>query len=163
MSSTEGLHPHTVAMLQGSSHLRVQSSAEFQLADGAKFTWMYTRSTVAGAGNKGTISNRGITIFKTTGTGGDSTTIYTLARPYQGAYKKIVFVSINATSNRQRVVTSSKGVKIGTSNTSIIATSHATKLLHGYSVELLGLSTYQWQIITPASTLGCVILTSATG
>jgi hypothetical protein len=168
--STDGLHLKTVAMLQGSSHLRVQSSAEFQVAAGAKYVLVPNLTTFSGAGNKGTLPRDGITIWTCTGTGDNSTCIATLPAPAIGSYKMIVFRAVNATSNRQRVVTSSKGVKIGTSHTSIIATSNANKLTNsGPAVQLIGLSTSRWMLMNFASTnstsvggLG-VTLTSATG
>lgn len=171
MSSTEGLHLKTVAMLQGSSHLRVQSSAEFQVAAGAKLKFVPSLSTVAGAGNVGTLTRDGISVITTTGTGDNSTCIWTLPAPAVGSWKKIIFRCVNATSNRQRVVTSSKGVKIGTSQTSIIATSHARKIIWGNSIELVGVSTFRWAIaseyagslVVPTTVHSYLVFTSATG
>ena len=144
--STDGLHLGTVAMLQGSSHLRVQSSAEFQVAAGAVVKLMPSLTTFSGAGNKGSVSKSGLTVWTCTGTGNDSTCIATLPAPIIGAVKTIMFRCVNATSNTQRLVTSSKGVKIGTSNTSILATSHANKIIWGAGVELIGVSTFRWLI-----------------
>jgi hypothetical protein len=68
------------------------------------------------------------------------------------------------------VVTSSKGVKIGTSHTSIIATSHANKLIWGAGVDLLGLTTSRWLIrninegqFTKPTTETFLSFTSSTG
>jgi hypothetical protein len=116
------------------------------VAAGAKLKYVPSLSTIAGAGNKGTLTRDGISVITTTGTGDNSTCIWTLPAPAIGSYKKIVFRAVNVTSNSQRVVTSSKGVKIGTTCTSILCTSHANKIIWGAAVELVGISTSQWFI-----------------
>lgn len=155
--STDGLHLKTVAMLQGSSHLRVQSSAEFKFAAGSIPIWGYETCT----GKTGSISNRGVTVFIST-----ADAQLTIGRPVQGYWKKIVFQAKKATSCIQKVLPTSKGIKlgVGSTNTGIFCSSFANKHMEGAYIELLGHSTYQWLILGKSSTnVVSLTLTSATG
>ena len=155
--STDGLHLKTVAMLQGSSHLRVQSSAEFKLAPGAIPILDFETCT----GKTGNISNRGVTVFIST-----ADAELTLGRPVKGYWKKIIFQAKAKTSCLQTVMPTSKGVKlgVGSTNTGIFCSSFATKHTDGAYIELLGYSTYQWLVLGRSSTdVVKINITSATG
>ena len=65
------------------------------MASGARLKMVPEIATWSGAGNKGTLSRTGITVWTCTGTGGDSTTLATLPAPAIGDWKKISFTGIH--------------------------------------------------------------------
>ena len=157
MSSTEGLHLKTVAMLQGSSHLRVQSSAEFQVAAGAKFNLMYERCT----GKTGNISNRGVSVILST-----ADCSLDIARPEAGAWKRLIFQCKKATSCIQEIRPTSKGIKfgVGSTETKVTCSSFADKHKVGAHLDLLGYDTGHWMIMGRSTTDAVVFtFTSDTG
>jgi hypothetical protein len=166
MGTTDSLHANTVAMLQGSSHLRVQGNAEMKFGASAKYVLdagaIQVMEFETCTGKTGNISNRGITHFLTT-----SDSEYTLGRPVLGYVKKIVFGAKNDTSNIQKVLPTSKGIKVGgysSTNTGIFCSSFAAKVKEGAYVELLGLSSAKWLVTGKSSTnVVALTFTSATG
>jgi len=157
MSSTEGLHPKTVAMLQGSSHLRVQSSAEFKMAAGSIPILEFERCT----GKTGNVSNRGVSVILST-----ADVSLDLGRPQAGYWKRLIFQCKKATSCIQEIRPTSKGIKfgVGSSETKVTCSSFTDKHKVGAHLDLLGYDTGHWMIMARSTTDAVVFtFTSDTG
>ena len=163
MSSTQGFQTKSVFMSQGTSHLRVSSSAEFKVAAGGQLLMDYERAT----GRAGTISNRGITYVLSSAIG---STFY-LKAPVRGAYKQLLIRTKAATSGFIRIRTTGVAISIQKSSlhSIFLASSHGKKLTLGIGMTLVGGSTAQWLILsrsilsTATTGAALVTLTSSTG
>lgn len=166
MASTEVGHHEARVYLSQDGKLVVPSSAKLQVEYGGLFAPYPASSGViqVTTSKTGTITNRGVTIIKTSEIG-----VLALAQPTKtvlGTVKTIIWETSAGVKVRTASAAAGSDIKLSSSGSVISITAGGGKSFHktvdlGATVQLLAQSTARWRILSmhPSMTTGTVVWT----